>query len=164
MKTTLNKITTLIDRDGLDEALICLRAVDGRDKEIRLFAVWCARQVQHLMKDQRSIEAIDVAEKYAHGLATEDELTTAGAAAGSASWDAGGANQACFAACTVTAVKACWAADDTAEAAARAAATAATTTANDSHAWYAARREAMAAQEKELRRICAEIEAAEVLQ
>lgn len=53
------------------------------DKTLRLFAVRCARQVQHLMKDQRSINALDVAEKYANGLATYEELAAAGVA-----WDA----------------------------------------------------------------------------
>ena len=40
------------------------------DKTLRLFAVGCARKVQHLMKDQRSIDALDVAERYANGNAT----------------------------------------------------------------------------------------------
>jgi len=31
------------------------------EKLMRLFAVWCARQVQHLMKDERSLKALDVA-------------------------------------------------------------------------------------------------------
>ena len=47
------------------------------DKELRLFAVYCARSVQHLMRDPRSIAAIDVAERYACGLATDDELRAA---------------------------------------------------------------------------------------
>jgi hypothetical protein len=51
------------------------------DKTLRLFAVGCARKVQHLMKDQRSIDAINVAERYANGIATEDELAAAGRAA-----------------------------------------------------------------------------------
>lgn len=51
------------------------------DKELRLFAVFCARQVQHLMTDPRSIEAIDVAEKFAQGKASDDELARAYAAA-----------------------------------------------------------------------------------
>jgi len=73
MNTTLNQIR--------DESPC---AVDGCDREIRLYAVWCARQVQHLMTDQRSIDALDVAERYANGLATENELDIARAAA----WDA----------------------------------------------------------------------------
>jgi hypothetical protein len=58
------------------------------DKTLRLFAVGCARKVQHLMKDQRSIDALDVAERYANGNATKDELGVARAAAWEAAWDA----------------------------------------------------------------------------
>ena len=54
------------------------------DKTLRLFAVGCARMVQHLMTDQRSIDALDVAERYANGNATEDELYAARAAASDA--------------------------------------------------------------------------------
>lgn len=54
------------------------------DRELRLFAVWCARQVQHLMTDQRSIAALDVAERHANGNAADDELAAALASA----WDA----------------------------------------------------------------------------
>jgi len=56
---------------------------------LRLFAVWCARQVQHLMKDERSIAALDVAEKYAKGEVGEEELKEARAAAVAAAWAAG---------------------------------------------------------------------------
>jgi hypothetical protein len=62
------------------------------DKTLRLFAVSCARKVQHLMKDQRSIDALDVAERYANGNATEDEL----AAARQAAWAAAAAWQAAW--------------------------------------------------------------------
>lgn len=85
-------ITTILDSNGLDDALWCLRAVKGHDKEIRLFAVWCARQVQHLMTDKRSTDALDVAERFANGEATQEEWDAAwdaaGAAAGAAAWDA----------------------------------------------------------------------------
>jgi hypothetical protein len=54
------------------------------DKTLRLFAVWCARQIQHLMTDPRSITALDVAERFANCEATKDELDAAGAAAGDA--------------------------------------------------------------------------------
>ena len=50
-------------------------------KTLRLFAVWCARQLQHLMTDTRSIEALAVAERYANGKATDGELNAAAAAA-----------------------------------------------------------------------------------
>ena len=58
------------------------------DKTLRLFAVGCARRVQHLMTDQRSLDALDVAERYANGNATKDELNAARAAAWAAAWDA----------------------------------------------------------------------------
>lgn len=61
------------------------------DKTLRLFSVRCARQAQHLMKDERSINALDVAERYANGLATAEELGMAGAAAREAAWEAEGA-------------------------------------------------------------------------
>jgi hypothetical protein len=51
------------------------------DITLRLFAVGCARKVQHLMKGQRSIDALDVAERYANGNATKNELAAAWAAA-----------------------------------------------------------------------------------
>ena len=70
-------IATIIDSNGLDDAIWCLRAVNGKDKEIRLYVVWCARQVQHLMPDKRSRDAIDVAERFANGEATQEELNSA---------------------------------------------------------------------------------------
>ena len=51
------------------------------DRELRLFALWSARQSQHLMSDPRSLAAIDVAERHASGEATDDELSAAAAAA-----------------------------------------------------------------------------------
>lgn len=96
------------------------------DKELRLFAVFCARQVQHLMTDLRSLAAIDVAERYAKGEASDNELAAArdaareaagvagvaraaarGAAwaAWAAAWAAAGATWATWAAATVEAAR-----------------------------------------------------------
>ena len=64
------------------------------DKELRLFAVFCARQVEHLLTDDRSRNAITVAEKFANGEATKEELEAAWAAAeeaAEAAWAAGAA-------------------------------------------------------------------------
>jgi hypothetical protein len=47
------------------------------DRELRKFEVWCARQVQHLMTDARSVAALDVVERHAEGLATDEELHAA---------------------------------------------------------------------------------------
>ena len=57
-------------------------------KTLRLYAVWCARQVQHLMKDSRSIAALDVAERYANGSASDEDLAAARDAAWAAAWAA----------------------------------------------------------------------------
>ncbi len=64
---------------------------------LRLYACWCARQVWHLPSDERSRAAVEVAERYARGEATDDELSAAWAAwdaardAAWAAWDAAGA-------------------------------------------------------------------------
>ena len=75
------RIAQILDISKLYDALWCLRAVDGHKREIRLYAVWCARRVQHMMTDPRSIAAIDVSERFANGEATEDELAATWAAA-----------------------------------------------------------------------------------
>lgn len=79
-------LVTILASNGLDDALWCLRACGGIDREARLYAVWCARQVQHLMTDPRSLAALDVAERHANAQTTDDELEAACAAA----WDATG--------------------------------------------------------------------------
>lgn len=106
----------ILDSNGLDDALWCCHSASEYDKEWRLFAVWCARQVQHLMTDPRSVDALDMAERHVQGLATDDELTAAWEAARAAARVAGDAAR--------VAGDAAWAA---AEAAARAAAEAAQT-------------------------------------
>ena len=66
--------------------------LDGlTDAQLRLFAVRCARRVQHLMTDPRSIAALDVAERHAKREATDEELSAAwdaARAAADATWDA----------------------------------------------------------------------------
>jgi hypothetical protein len=70
-------LTTILESNGIDDALWCLRAVDGREREMRLYAIDCARSVQHLMTDKRSFAALDVTENFANGLATQVELDAA---------------------------------------------------------------------------------------
>jgi hypothetical protein len=125
----------IVESNGLNDALWCCRAEPDR-KEWRLFAVWCARQVEHLMTDQRSKDALDVAERHAHGEATDKELDAA--------WDAA------WAAARAAARDAAWAAArdaarDAALAAAWAAARAAARDATWAAAWHAARDAALAA-------------------
>ena len=91
-------LLTILDSNGLDDALWALRAVEGYDREIRLYAVWCARRVEHLLTDQRSLDALEVAERFARGRATREELAAAWAAAAAAARDA-----PCDAACAAAA-------------------------------------------------------------
>ena len=74
-------LCTILESNGIVDAIWSLRTVTGADKEIRLFAVACAREVQHLMATPESISALDVAERYANGTANSDELHAAAAAA-----------------------------------------------------------------------------------
>ena len=48
---------------------------------LRLFVCWSVRQVWHLLTDERSRTAVDVAERFAKGEATSNELAAARAAA-----------------------------------------------------------------------------------
>ena len=92
------------------------------DKELRLFAVFCARKLQHLLTDARSINAIDVAERFAHGSARQEELDTVSDAASAAAWAASAAaRDAAWAAAWDVASAAAWAASAAARDAARAA-------------------------------------------
>jgi hypothetical protein len=102
------EIATIVESNGLADALWCLRAVEGEDKKIRLFAVWCARRVQHLMTDPRSLQVLDVAEAYANGTATLVELRLAADAARAAARDA--AEDAARDAAAYAAAYAAWAA------------------------------------------------------
>lgn len=78
----------ILKSNGLDDALWSLRCVSGADRDIRLFAVWCARHVEHLMEDHRSKDALNVAERFANGNASDEELAAAWAAARAAAEDA----------------------------------------------------------------------------
>ena len=57
------------------------------DRDLRLFSVFCARQVEHLLTDQRSRDAIDTAERFAKGEVTCEDLASAAAAAAAAARD-----------------------------------------------------------------------------
>ena len=76
----------IAESNGLDDALWCCRAEPQYAKEWRLYAVWCARQVAHLMTDQRSKDALDVAERFALGDASQEELDAARTAAWAVAW------------------------------------------------------------------------------
>jgi hypothetical protein len=61
---------------------------------ITITKVKCARLVQHLMQDQRSLDALDVAEQFALGNATREQLAAAAADAANAAADAANAANA----------------------------------------------------------------------
>jgi hypothetical protein len=87
-------LVTILDRYSLTEAVWCLRTVEGYDNEIRLFGIAVAREVQHLIRTPQSVEALDVAERYAQGDATLEELENAIDAAGAAYADSDAASYA----------------------------------------------------------------------
>ncbi len=104
-------VLTVLKSNGLDDAIWCLRAVDGFDREKRLFAVKCARRVQRLLDDQRSFNALDVSEAYANGLASAKELRKAcedAWAASGSTWAVSGAARAATAVASEQACQAAW--------------------------------------------------------
>jgi hypothetical protein len=136
-------IVEILDSNGMDDALWCLRAVKDHDREIRLFAVWCARQVEHLMTDRRSKDALNVAERFAIGEAKQEELSAARSAAEVAAEVA----------------RSAWSTAEVAAEVARSTAGSAAWSVARLAAWAEGARgwEERLAQEKELRRICAEV-------
>ena len=69
-------LLTILESNGLDHALWCFRAVEGFKKDKQLLAITYAREVEHLMPAE-SKKALDVFERYANGLATEEEFDAA---------------------------------------------------------------------------------------
>ena len=140
----------IVEINGIDDAIWCMRVEPQHDQQWRLFVVFCCRQMQHLLSDQRSLTAIDVAERYAKGEATDEELEAAGVAARAATWttERPAAQAAAYAAAEVAERAAAW---EVAWAAAEAAERAAVLEAAELAAWEAA----WAAQRKELLRIVA---------
>jgi len=88
--------SAILESNGLHDCIWCFRGAPEYDNEWRLFAIWCARQVAHLMLDSRNITALEVAEKFAMGNASNYELVAAGAV--DAGWDAAWATRAARAA------------------------------------------------------------------
>ena len=68
---------TILEINGLDDALWCCRAEPQYAKEWRLLMVAYARRVEHLNTNPNVKNAIDVAERHAHGKATDEELYAA---------------------------------------------------------------------------------------
>jgi hypothetical protein len=70
------------------QAMIAVVRDKGSERIWRLFAVACARVVEDRMRDARSRSALDIAERFADGLATREELQAARAQAEAADYQA----------------------------------------------------------------------------
>ena len=118
-----------------DKAWVVLRDDLITERIFRLFAVSCARKALKLVKepDPRSIEACNVAERFARGEATEAELDAArdAAASASAARDAAASASAARDAAAAAAASAAWSAADAAWSAARSASRSAADAARD---------------------------------
>ena len=74
---------------GAQNAIWCFaKALPGHEALKRHFAVDCAERVRHLMKDPRSLQALEVARRHALGQATDEELAARYAAAAEAAANA----------------------------------------------------------------------------
>jgi hypothetical protein len=83
------ELRTILESNGIDDTLWAFRAVEGKDKEIRLFATDCAEMVLPIYEkqypnDNRPRKAIQAARDYANGLITAEELNDAAGAAADA--------------------------------------------------------------------------------
>src|ERR1035437_5308532 len=117
-------ILTILDHNEIpfqDKLWVIFRNDFVSDKLMRLFAVWSYRQTLAFISnpDKRSIECANIAEKFANGLATQEELSaaesaawSARSAARSAAWSAESARSAAW-----SARSAAWSAAESAESA-----------------------------------------------
>jgi hypothetical protein len=75
-------LETILDSCGFDDALAALGAVKGHNNAVRLFACYCAGKAalffeNRYPRDRRLRDAIGIAERYARGLATKGDLSSA---------------------------------------------------------------------------------------
>jgi len=131
-------LTAILQSNGLDDALWCLRTLEGHDKEIIRFVLACVQEVRHLMTDQRSLNALDAVARHLESPLSKQELDVVLAAAEAAAEAERAAAWAAWAArAAVGAAEAARAAARAAAEAARAAARAAAWAAR-AVAWTAA--------------------------
>jgi hypothetical protein len=70
-------LLTVLDNNGLQDAIWCLCAAPEHNALWRHYAVDCAERVAHLLTDERSRETLRVARRHAMGQATDEELAAA---------------------------------------------------------------------------------------
>ena len=143
-----------------DWMLWLAKKLDVDDRLLTLAKATCANQVRHLIKDQRSLDALDACFRYAKGELTREELNTYASAASVASSYAYAANAA--SAASAASYASAYAASSTAASAYAASAASAYAAAASAASAYAA-----AAREESLKKsadICREILTDVVLQ
>ena len=74
----------ILENNGWDNCKWAFPCVEGYKREFRLLAVAFARPVEHLTTDKEASRALDVAEQFANGRATNDELEVVAKAAAAA--------------------------------------------------------------------------------
>ena len=82
--TTPIAIKQIIDSNGLQDAIWCLKTKPEHLTLWKHFAIDCAETIKHLVKDERSLKALEVARNYLNGDAAIEELLKARSAADAA--------------------------------------------------------------------------------
>ena len=77
-------ISYIVDSNGAADAIWCLRTVDAFQQEKQLFAIWCARQVQHFCNHSTKIKLDELELKIAGKVLTANSLPDAAVYADSA--------------------------------------------------------------------------------
>lgn len=120
----------ILEINGIEDAIWCFRSTPEHKKIWNQFAIFCAWQVKHLMRDERSITAVISAWRYGKGEISKSELKDFIDAANAAAYG----DAAAYAAAGAYAAAAAGYAAYAAYAAARSAAAAG----DDGASWYAA--------------------------
>ncbi len=81
-------LTTVLKSNGIEDAIWCLRAVEGHDREICLYALWCIRQGKRLVRARPSPFTIPVSRGWAGYVAAHVASKSADSAALAAAGDA----------------------------------------------------------------------------
>lgn len=79
--------TEIVEALGILCALYFCTAEPEHERHWRRFAVWCARQVEHLIKSPECAAALDVADRFTRGEASRQDLDAASAAAWRTAYD-----------------------------------------------------------------------------